>query len=123
MISLVILISVGGKPQRRKKTTGRGPSSSRIATATGLKGTESVPVVTEAGAVPEEVGGDIPTVIEPEAGDGTSTLVSAKAAPFLGQENDSSMVEGILPQDKGKGVAISKGGLHIRLTYERDDVG
>lgn len=111
----MILISAGGQRQRRKKTT-------EAATATGLEGTESVPIMTEAGTVLEEVGGDIPTTAELEAGDGTFALVSAEAAPLLVQEGDSSMVEEVLPQDKGKGVAISKGGLHIRSTYGREHV-
>lgn len=112
----MILISVGGQQRRRKKTT-------EAAVATGLEGTESVLIMTKAGAVPEEVGGDISTVAEPEAGDGTSALVSTEAAPLLVQEGDSSMVEGVLPQDKGKGVAISKGELHIKSTYGREHVG
>lgn len=33
------------------------------------------------------------------------------------------MVEGVLLQDKGNGVTISKGGLHIRSVYGREHVG
>lgn len=82
---MVILISIGGQPHRRKKTTSWGPSSSRAAAAAGSEGTESVPIMTEAGAVLERVSGDIPTIAEPEVGDGTSVLVSAEVAPLLGQ--------------------------------------
>lgn len=100
-----------------------GPSSSRVVAATGSEGTGSVPVMTEAGAVPERVSGDILIAAEPEIGDGTSVLVSAEAASLLGQEGDSSVVEGVPPQDKGRGVAVSKGGLCIRSTYGREHVG
>ncbi len=100
----MILISVEGSHTGGRRLLGGGLRVLGQLQPTGWKGRESVLVMTEAGAVPERVSGDIPHLLRARGWRWHICFsVGERAASLLGREGDSSVVEGVLPRDKGKG--------------------